>query len=310
MAKDNAIAAKLPSVDDLFGSPPVNEPPVETENQVVQIDLDLISSFPNHPFKVKLDEDMEKLIASVKQHGFLLPAIIRPKPGGDYEMVAGHRRQYACRQAGLTAMPALIREMDDDAATILMCDSNLQREKILPSECAWAYKLKYDAMKRQGARADLTSSPVETKLRTDEKIAENNDSRAQVQRYIHLTNLIQSLLDLVDAEKIAFRPAVELSYLTKSEQADLLELINLEESTPSLAQSIELKKLSQNGTLTPEKMLDLVRAPKPNQAQKLTFKSQEVDAYFPKSYTPTQRHDLIIDLLKKWQRNREREKTR
>ena len=308
MAKDNRIASKLPSLDDLFGVPPVPQP--AEEGQVQTLPIEEIDGFPQHPFQVRNDSDMEKLVESVSKYGILNPVIVRKKANGRYELVAGHRRKAACEQAGIREIPCLVRELDDDEATILMCDSNLQREKILPSERAWAYKLKYEALKRQGKRNDLTSSPVETKLRTDELISENTDSRAQVQRYIRLTELIPPLLELVDAEKIAFRPAVELSYLSQEEQAYLHELIQLEEATPSLTQAIELKKNSQAGTLTSERMLELIRAQKPNQMQKITLPYKEIDDYFPKNFTPQQRHDTIIELLKKWHRSRTRENSR
>ena len=308
MAKDNRIASKLPSLDDLFGSPPVPQP--TEEGQVQTLPIEEIDGFSQHPFQVRNDSDMEKLVESVSKYGILNPVIVRKKEDGRYELIAGHRRKTACEQAGIREIPCLVRELDDDEATILMCDSNLQREKILPSERAWAYKLKYEALKRQGKRNDLTSSPVETKLRTDELISENTDSRAQVQRYIRLTELIPPLLKLVDAEKIAFRPAVELSYLSQEEQAYLHELIQLEEATPSLAQAIELKKNSQAGTLTSERMLELIRTQKPNQMQKITLPYKEIDDYFPKNFTPQQRHDTIIELLKKWHRSRTRENSR
>ena len=312
MAKDNRIASKLPSLDDLFGSPPVTQP--AEEGQVQTLPIEEIDGFPQHPFQVRNDSDMEKLVESVSKYGILNPVIVRKKVDGRYELIAGHRRKTACEQAGIREIPCLVRELDDDEATILMCDSNLQREKILPSERAWAYKLKYEALKRVAGRPSKNSLPMARNFvgqETAEIIGnELGESKDQVYRYIRLTELIPPLLELVDAEKIAFRPAVELSYLSQEEQAYLHELIQLEEATPSLTQAIELKKNSQAGTLTSERMLELIRTQKPNQMQKITLPYKEIDDYFPKNFTPQQRHDTIIELLKKWHRSRTRENSR
>ena len=268
-----------------------------------------ISDFPDHPFKVRMDEDMENLVESVKERGVLSPVLVRPLEDGSYQMVSGHRRKRASELAGLETVPCIVRELTDDEATILMVDSNLQREKVLPSERAHAYKMKLEAMKRQGQRNDLTLSPMETKLRTSAVIAQGSgDSRAQVDRYIRLTKLIPPLLDLVDEGKIAFRPAVELSYLTESEQSSLAENISYDEATPSLAQAIKMKDFSREGRLNPDVILSIMSEEKPNQREKYSFQADRLRQYIPVGLSPQQREDYVVKALDYYKRVRERQR--
>ena len=268
-----------------------------------------ISDFPDHPFKVRMDEDMENLVESVKERGVLSPVLVRPLADGSYQMVSGHRRKRASELAGLETVPCIVRELTDDEATILMVDSNLQRERVLPSERAHAYKMKLEAMKRQGQRNDLTLSPMETKLRTSAVIAQGSgDSRAQVDRYIRLTKLIPPLLDLVDEGKIAFRPAVELSYLTESEQSSLAENISYDEATPSLAQAIKMKDFSREGRLNPDVILSIMSEEKPNQREKYSFQADRLRQYIPVGLTPQQREDYVVKALDYYKRVRERQR--
>ena len=279
--------------------------------RIQQIPLDLIDDMPDHPFKVRRDDDMELLIESVQQHGVITPIIVRQKEDGRYETAAGHRRRMASEINGLSTIPAEVREMTRDEAIIIMCESNLQRSKILPSEKAYSYKMRLEAMKRQGRRTDLTSAPVEPKLRSNEELAQkSDDSRAQIQRYIRLTNLTPALLDMVDEGRIAFRPAVELSYLTEQEQADLLETISYEDATPSLAQAIKMKEFSREGRLNADVILSIMCEQKPNQKEKITFHTEKLRPYLPKNINPKQTEEYILKALEYYQRYRERMKER
>ncbi len=276
-----------------------------SSEQIMNVPISKIVPFPDHPFSVRDDDSMKQTIESVKEYGILVPAIVRPIENGAFELISGHRRKYACEQAGLDTMPVIVRDVDRDAATIIMVDSNLQREFILPSERAKAYKMKMDAIKRQGARHDLTSSQVETKLRSDEIIAqESGESRAQVQRYIRLTELKPELQQMVDDGKIAMTPAVELSYLKPDEQSLLLDTIDSEQATPSLSQAQRMKKLSQEGKLDDDSMLGIMTEQKKPESWNLTLSFEKLRKYFPKSYTPKQIEDTIYRLLDMWYKRR------
>ena len=311
MAKSNGLNFNLPSVDDLFST---EEERAEARlEKVVNLSPSEISDFPNHPFKVRMDAAMQEMTESVKQYGVLVPALVRPKPEGGYEMVAGHRRKKAADLAGLAEIPCIVRQLTDDEATIIMVDSNLQREQILPSEKAFAYKMKLDAMKRQGQRTDLTSDPLGQKLKgkvSVEVLATNSpDGKTQIQRFIRLTELIPELLDMVDERKLAFNPAVEVSYLKQDEQRMLLEAMDAEQTTPSLSQAQRLKKFSQEGKLTEEVMSAIMSEEKKSEMDKVTLRSDTLYKYFPKSYTPKQMEQTIIRLLDVWkqrQKNQER----
>ena len=304
----------LKGLDDLFSTEENRQE--EQREQVQQIPIDALHPFTNHPFKVLDDEAMTRTVESIAQYGVLAPLIARPRPEGGYEIISGHRRQYAAKLAGLDTLPVIVRQMSDDAAVILMVDSNLQREHILPSERAFAYKMKLEALKNQGARSDLTSSQIGTKLRADEKVAQDSgESRNQIQRFIRLTYLIEPLQEMVDGRhdseiKIAFNPAVELSFLTVDEQYDLADAIVANDRTPSLAQCQEFKRLSHDGELTTEFIQETLEAEKPNQKEKLSFKMSEIDQYFPKDFTPNRKKDLIIHLLENWARKKSREQER
>ena len=299
----------LTSYDDLFQSSDNRE--TEQREQIVELPLKQLHPFKNHPFRVRDDEAMVRTVESVKEYGVLTPGIARPLPKGGYEIVAGHRRKHACELAGLATMPFIVREMDDDTATILMCDSNLQRENILPSERAFAYKMKLEAIKRQGARTDLTSSQVGAKSkRADEVIAEQaGESRNQVQRYIRLTELTPDFLTLVDDRKIAFNPAVEMSYLKPEEQSQLLSVMAAQEATPSLSQAQRLKRYSQEGKLS-EDVMDAIMSEEKKEVDRITLTSDKLKQYFPKSFTPRQMEETIFKLLEQWQQKREREMER
>lgn len=292
----------LSSYDDIF------RPTSEAQQERVQeIKLSELHPFKGHPFKVLDDEAMQKTVESITQFGVMTPAIARPRPEGGYELIAGHRRHHASKLAGKETMPVIVRDMDDDAATILMVDSNLQRETLLPSERAFAYKMKLEAMKHQGARTDLTSCQLGTKLRADEQLAEGTgDSARTVQRYIRLTELIPELLDMVDEKKIAFNPAVELSYLKKEEQQGFLEAMDYAQTTPSLSQAQRLKKFSQEGKCSLDAMCAILSEEKKNEQDRVTIKNDVLRKYFPKSYTPKQMEDTIIKLLEQWQKKRDR----
>ena len=276
-----------------------------------EIPLDQLKPFRNHPFKVRDDQRMLDTVDSIREYGVLVPAIARPDPEGGYELISGHRRKRGCEMAGLQTMPVIIRDLDDDAAVLVMVDSNIQREELLPSERAFAYKMKLEALKHQGARMDLTSCQVGTKLRADEKLAESvNESARTVQRFIRLTELISELLDMVDERKLAFNPAVEVSYLKQDEQRMLLEAMDAEQTTPSLSQAQRLKKFSQEGKLTEEAMSAIMSEEKKSDMDKVTLRSDTLRRYFPKSYTPKQMEQTIIKLLDVWQKQRQKNQER
>jgi ParB family chromosome partitioning protein len=308
--KSSAKNIKLASVDELFSTEESRAD--ETREKIIEIPLTELHPFQDHPFKVIDNEAMFDTAESVKQYGVLVPAIARPRDEGGYELVAGHRRKRACELAELETMPVIVRNLDDDAAIIIMVDSNLQRENILPSERAFAFKLKLEAIKRQGKRADLTSSQLGTKLpRADEIIAEQaGSSRNQVQRFIRLTNLIPEILSMVDEKKIAFNPAVELSFLKDEEQIDLLEAMDMEQATPSLSQAQRLKKFSNEGKLSLEVMSAIMSEEKKGDLDKVTLTGDKLKRYFPKSYTPRQMEETIIKLLEGWHKKRTRDQER
>lgn len=306
--KSSAKNIVLKSVDDIFQT---EENRVDAQRERVQeIPLDQLKPFKNHPFKVRDDQRMLDTVDSIREYGVLVPAIARPDPEGGYELISGHRRKRGCEMAGLQTMPVIIRDLDDDAAVLVMVDSNIQREELLPSERAFAYKMKLEALKHQGARSDLTSSQLGTKLRADELLAQQaGESRNQVQRFIRLTELISELLDMVDERKLAFNPAVEVSYLKRDEQRMLLEAMDAEQTTPSLSQAQRLKKFSQEGRLTEEAMSAIMSEEKKSEMDKVTLRSDTLYKYFPKSYTPKQMEQTIIRLLDVWkqrQKNQER----
>ena len=277
----------------------------------MQLPVEKLRPFEGHPFQVKDDAEMDQLVFSILTQGLLTPISVRPIENSEYEVISGHRRLHACKKAGIETVPALIYSLDRDAAIIAMVDSNLHREKILPSEKAFAYKLKMDAMSRQGTRSDLTSCQVGTKFRTDAAIAQDApDSARQIQRYIRLTELIPEILRMVDDGKIALTPAVELSYLTKQEQRDLLETIESEDCTPSLSQAMQLKKLSQSGLLTMDRIFDLLREPKANQQDKISFRVDDLRRYFPKSYSAARIQGHILKLLEADLQKRQRDLSR
>ena len=307
--KSSAKKVELASVDDLFST---EESRADAQREkVLEIPLSELHPFKDHPFKVKDDEAMMETADSVWQYGVLVPAIARPDPEGGYELVAGHRRHRASELAGKETMPVIVRDLDDDAATIIMVDSNLQRESLLPSERAFAYKMKLEAVKHQGARTDLTSRQVGGKLEMADVIgAKAGDSGRQVQRYIRLTELIPELLDMVDEKKIAFNPAYELSFLKKEEQVQLLDAMDSEQATPSLSQAQRLKKFSQEGHLSLDVMRAIMGEEKKSDLDKVTFTSDTLRKYFPKSYTPQRMQETIIKLLEAWQKKRQRDQER
>ena len=280
-------------------------------DRVQKIPITEMVPFKDHPFKVVEDESMLRTTESISMFGVLTPLIARPAEDGKFEIISGHRRAHAAAAVGLTEVPVIVRDMDDDVAKILVVDSNLQRENILPSERAFAYKMKADAMKHQGARTDLTSRQVGTKLRTDEQIAEGvSDSARNIQRFIRLTNLIPELLDMLDHKKISFNPAVELSYLRPEEQQNLIEAMDFTQAAPSLSQAMRLKKLSQEGACKLEDMCEILGEVKKGDLERVAFKSEQLRKYFPKSYTPRQMSDVILKLLDQWQKKRQRDKAR
>ena len=279
--------------------------------QAMQLPVEKLRPFEGHPFQVKDDAEMDQLVFSILTQGLLTPISVRPIENGEYEVISGHRRLHACKKVGIETVPALIYTLDRDTATIAMVDSNLHREKILPSEKAFAYKLKLDAMQRQGQRTDLTSDQVGRKLETAELIGEQGgDSKTQVRRYIRLTELIPDILRMVDDGKIALTPAVELSYLTKQEQQDLLETMESEDCTPSLSQAIQLKRLSQSGELDIDRIFDILREPKANQIDKISFRTDDLRKFFPKSYSAVRIQETILKLLGDYQKKRQRENFR
>ena len=300
----------LKELDDLFSTEENRQE--EQREQVQQIPIDALHPFTNHPFKVLDDEAMTRTVESIAQYGVLAPLIARPRPDGDgYEIISGHRRQYAAKLAGLDTLPVIVRQMSDDAAVILMVDSNLQREHILPSERAFAYKMKLDAIKNQGARSDLTSPQVAAKFRSDDAVAKDQGiSGDTVRRYIRLTNLIPELLDMVDEKKISFNPAVELSYLNESQQRDFLEAMDGTQNAPSVSQAQQLKKMAQCGEFTYEKAFDILGQEKKSEQDTVTIKNDILRKYFPRSYTPRQMEEKIIQLLDAWQKKRQRSNER
>ena len=303
------LNVSLKGADDIFSTEESRQE--QQREQVQQIPIGELFPFKNHPFKVLDDESMQRTVESVEQYSVLSPLIARPRPEGGYEIISGHRRQHAAQLAGLDALPVIVRQMSDDAAVILMVDSNLQREHILPSERAFAYKMKLDALKNQGARSDLTSSQIGTKLRADEKVAQDlGESRNQIQRFIRLTNLIPELLDMVDEKKISFNPAVELSYLDEAQQRDFLEAMDGTQNAPSVSQAQQLKKMAQCGEFTYEKAFDILGQEKKSEQDTVTIKNDILRKYFPRSYTPRQMEEKIIQLLDAWQKKQQRRNER
>lgn len=299
----------LTSYDDIFET---DESRAESQLERVQnISISELVPFKDHPFKVVDDEAMLRTMESIAQYGVLTPLIARPLEGGGYEIISGHRRAHAAEMAGLTEVPVLVRQMDDDAATVLMVDSNLQRENILPSERAYAYKMKMEAMKHQGSRSNLTSCQVGTKLRSDQLIAENTgDSARTVQRYIRLTNLIPELLEMVDQKQISFNPAVELSYLAPEEQEIFMQAMDEVQASPSLSQAQRLKKLAQEGDFTMDAAREIMNEVKKGDLERVTFRNEQLRKYFPRSYTTQQMQDTIIKLLDQWQKKKARDQER
>ena len=305
----NSLNVSLKGADDIFSTEESRQE--QQREQVQQIPIGELFPFKNHPFKVLDDESMQRTVESVEQYGVLSPLIARPRPEGGYEIISGHRRQHAAQLAGLDALPVIVRQMDDDAAVLLMVDSNLQRENILPSERAFAYKMKLEAIKNQGARSDLTSTQLVSKLRSNEQLgAENNQSRETVRRFIRLTNLVPELLDMVDEKKIAFNPAVELSYLDESQQRDFLEAMNDTQNAPSLSQAQRLKRLAQEGHFSYDVAFAVMGEEKKDELDKVVIKNDTLRKYFPRSYTPKQMEDTIIKLLDQWQRKQQRQNER
>ena len=305
-----SLNVSLKGADDIFSTEESRQE--QQREQVQQIPIGELFPFKNHPFKVLDDESMQRTVESVEQYGVLSPLIARPRPEGGYEIISGHRRQHAAQLAGLDALPVIVRQMDDDAAVLLMVDSNLQRENILPSERAFAYKMKLEALKNQGARSDLTSGQIVQKSKLSiERVAEDaGEGYKTVQRFIRLTNLIPELLDMVDEKKISFNPAVELSYLDEKQQRDFLEAMNDTQNAPSLSQAIRLKKLAQEGKFTYEAAFAVMGEAKKDELDKVVIKNDTLKKYFPRSYTPKQMEDTIIKLLEQWQRKQQRQQER
>ena len=305
----SSLSVSLKGADDIFSTEESRQE--QQREQVQRIPIGELFPFKDHPFKVLDDESMQRTVESVEQYGVLSPLIARPRPEGGYEIISGHRRKHAAELAGLETLPVIVRQMDDDAAVLLMVDSNLQRENILPSERAFAYKMKLEALKNQGARSDLTSTQVVSKLRSNEQLgAENNQSRETVRRFIRLTNLIPELLDMVDEKKIAFNPAVELSYLDESQQRDFLEAMNDTQNAPSLSQAQRLKRLAQEGHFSYDVAFAVMGEEKKDELDKVVIKNDTLRKYFPRSYTPKQMEDTIIKLLEQWQRKQQRQNER
>ena len=305
----NSAAGLLTSLDDLFSTQEERE--IAAQPRVEDIPIDQIDDFPNHPFKVRMDDNMVEMAESIAQHGVLVPAIIRPKEDGRYEMVAGHRRKAASEIVSKKALPCIVRNLSEEEAIIIMVDSNLQREQLLPSEKAFAYKMKLDAMKRQGQRTDLTSVPVAQKLTSREELGKAvGESQDQVRRYIRLTYLLPELLTMVDEGRIAFRPAVELSYLSETEQRNLLETISYEDATPSLAQAIKMKEFSQAGKLNADVILSIMCEKKPNQAEKISFRTDRLKQYLPKNITPKETEEYVLKALEYYHRHRAKTQNR
>ena len=303
-----SLNVSLKGADDIFSTEESRQE--QQREQVQQIPIGELFSFKNHPFKVLDDDSMQRTVESVEQYGVLSPLIARPRPEGGYEIISGHRRQHAAQLAGLDTLPVIVRQMDDDAAVLLMVDSNLQRENILPSERAFAYKMKLEALKNQGARSDLTSVQVAPKLSTEKIGEEVGMSKDNVKRYIRLTNLVPELLDMVDEKKIAFNPAVELSYLDEAQQRDFLEAMNDTQNAPSLSQAQRLKKLAQEGHFSYDVAFAVMGEEKKDELDKVVIKNDTLRKYFPRSYTPKQMEDTIIKLLEQWQRKQQRQNER
>ena len=302
------LNVSLKGADDIFSTEASRQ--AQQQEQVQQIPIAELHPFTNHPFKVLDDESMQRTVESVEQYGILSPLIARPRPEGGYEIISGHRRQHAAQLAGLDTLPVIVRQMDDDAAVLLMVDSNLQRENILPSERAFAYKMKLEALKNQGARSDLTSVQVAPKLSTEKIGEEVGMSKDNVKRYIRLTNLVPELLDMVDEKKIAFNPAVELSYLDESQQRDFLEAMEDTQNAPSLSQAQRLKKLALEGHFSYDVAFAIMGETKKDELDKVVIKNETLRKNFPRSYTPKQMEDTIIRLLEQWQRRRQRQNER
>ena len=305
----SSVNASLSSYDDIFSTEESRQE--EQREQVQQIPIGELFPFKNHPFKVLDDDSMSDTVESVKQYGVLSPLIARPRPKGGYEIISGHRRQHAAELAGLETLPVIVREMSDDAAVILMVDSNLQREHILPSERAFAYKMKLDAIKNQGARSDLTSPQVASKFRSDDEVAKGQGiSGDTVRRFIRLTNLIPELLDMVDNKTVSFNPAVELSYLSPEQQQEVIRAMDDTQNFPSVSQAKRIKKLAQDGTFTTETVVAIMGEEKKSELDTVTIKNDTLKKYFPRSYTPKQMEDTIIKLLEKWQKKRQHSEER
>ena len=305
----NSLNVSLKGADDIFSTEESRQE--QQREQVQQIPIGELFPFKNHPFKVLDDESMQRTVESVEQYGVLSPLIARPRPEGGYEIISGHRRQHAAQLAGLDTLPVIVRNMDDDAAVLLMVDSNLQRENILPSERVFAYKMKLEALKNQGARSDLTSDQVGQKLWSVEQVASDaGESKTQIQRFIRLTSLIPELLDMVDEKKIAFNPAVELSHLDTNQQRDFLEAMNDTQNAPSLSQAQRLKKLAQEGHFSYDVAFAVMGEEKKDELDKVVIKNDTLRKYFPRSYTPKQMEDTIIKLLEQWQRKQQRQNER
>ena len=307
--KNSGRSLSLTSYDDLFSTDATRED--ASREKVMEIPLSELYPFKDHPFRVKDDDKMQETAESIKEYGVLVPALARPREDGGYELIAGHRRKRGCELAGLDTMPVIVRDMDDDAAVIVMVDSNIQRESLLPSERAFAYKMKLEAIKHQGARSDITSRQLGGKLEAADIVGRGaGESGRQVQRYIRLTNLIPEILEMVDNKKIALNPAVELSYLKPAEQTMLLDAMDCEQTTPSLSQAQRLKRFSQEGKLTEESMLAIMSEEKKSDIDRISLPRDTIKKYFPKDYTPKQMEDQIIDLLKKWSRSIQRSQAR
>ncbi len=306
-ARKSLGGAGLPPLADLFSTSDERALEAQTQERVMMLPVSELHDFPGHPFRVRDDEEMEKLAESITQHGILMPGLVRPRAAGGYEIVAGHRRKFASMKAGMREMPVIVRDMDDDTAVILMVDSNVQRENVLPSEKARAYKMKLDAMKRQGERTDLTSAGIRQKLSSVQKIADDaGEGKTKIQQYIKINDLIPELLEMVDGNEIKFNPAYELAFLRPEEQAVLYDILQAEEVTPSLSQAQRLKRASQEGRLSEQDIAAIMREEKAQTRDtgKVTLPAKEIEQFFPKSYTPAQKKKVIVKLLASWARQR------
>ena len=306
-ARKSLGGAGLPPLADLFSTSEERALEAQTQERVMMLPVSELHDFPGHPFQVRDDEEMEKLAESITQHGVLMPGLVRPRAAGGYEIVAGHRRKFASMKAGIREMPVIVRDMDDDTAVILMVDSNVQRENVLPSEKARAYKMKLDAMKRQGERTDLTSAGIRQKLSSVQKIADDaGEGKTKIQQYIKINDLIPELLEMVDGNEIKFNPAYELAFLRLEEQAVLYDILQAEEVTPSLSQAQRLKRASQEGRLSEQDIAAIMREEKAQTRDtgKVTLPAKEIEQFFPKSYTPEQKKKIIVKLLANWARQR------